>query len=99
MKNLENNLEQPEALNVSSQGEGILQNINGLYENLEVLGSKNIEEEKKIDFESLNKDNLNKKDLDFSNSKFKSVEELSKAYDNLQSDYTRKCQALANMKN
>ena len=30
-------------------------------------------------------------------SKFKSVSELSKAYDNLQSDYTRKCQMLANL--
>ena len=31
------------------------------------------------------------------NFKFKSVEALAKAYDNLQSDYTKKCQALANL--
>ena len=35
--------------------------------------------------------------FDLPNSKFKSVEELGKAYDNLQSDYTRKCQMLASL--
>lgn len=64
--------------------------------------------DRKLNFEKLQPLNLTKKQNSTSsnsveeegeelNLKFKSVEELSKAYDNLQSDYTKKCQALAKL--
>lgn len=90
MDKFENSLEQLKAVENSSQGEEVSQIDNGVEEVSDVLGSKSENGTQGSFVEDKNDD-----ERQALSSKFKSVRELSKAYDNLQSDYTKKCQALA----
>lgn len=100
MENIKNNLEQPFFNN--SHSEEVSQTKNGLLDNIE---------DKNKMHQNFNNENLsdkaskqeveNRAEFDTKNGskygKFKDAETLFEAYNNLQSDYTKKCQNLAEM--